>query len=552
MSIPLSERTRFAMRGAAIGDALGWPQEPRGGLVGGASARAERPREPVFSDWRRKSGTRFLRYEETVIAGEYSDDTQLLLAVARSCLRGRSWRDHLVHIELPAWPIYQRGGGRAVLQAANAWAARTPPWEARRSGKSDAIGAYFDAGANGAAMRITPHAIWVAAHAREGDLVPRIVQDAVTTHGHPRAILGAIVLGVAVHAAFVAKEPIHPLTLLDVARDAIIPYSSVQAWLGWNDAEPADYADVWGRTQGEMAQLLDIAASSVHRGSMSHVSDTMAALGANGTLAGSGTNSVAAALYLASRAGSRPLSGLLQAAYEPGIDTDTVASMSASLLGAVHGRGWLADFAVQDAAYIDRLSDALLLDVRAEPIEAGRPISARAFTRGLDDGRTTGPFPDGRDYRTVTTETLSEQPWVIRHRLLLSDGQTVTVDRVHREVPRPEHKVAPTRATASRTSGAPTLSVSLPTRDLRATVAFYETLLGQPLAPSEGRLEINDQIAFVEVGPTAGAWTADAQITLHDVDLVRARRGFPSLKVRGDGTVSMQDPDGRMVFLQPR
>ena len=85
-----AERARGAIVSAAVGDALGWPQETRSNIVGGQKARNV-PAKASFRSWDRNSGTQYARYQETVEAGEYSDDTQLLLAVARSCLAGEAW-----------------------------------------------------------------------------------------------------------------------------------------------------------------------------------------------------------------------------------------------------------------------------------------------------------------------------------------------------------------------------------------------------------------------------------------------------------------------------
>jgi ADP-ribosylglycohydrolase len=64
----------------AAGDALGWPQELRG------NTRRQRRSVPASAElrrWTRRDGGRFLPYEIVIEPGEYSDDTQLTLAVAR-------------------------------------------------------------------------------------------------------------------------------------------------------------------------------------------------------------------------------------------------------------------------------------------------------------------------------------------------------------------------------------------------------------------------------------------------------------------------------------
>jgi ADP-ribosylglycohydrolase len=175
----LPQRTRGIVVCAAVGDALGWPQEIRSSIVGGNAAR-DVPPAPTFRAWDRNSGNRFGRYLERVNAGDYSDDAQLLMSVARSCLNGSEWLEHLTKVELPAWSLYQRGGGRAVISAARAWAAGTPPWrlDTQTSTGLTGLRAYFNAGANGVAMRIAPHVI-VTADQDPIRLLNRVIMDGI-------------------------------------------------------------------------------------------------------------------------------------------------------------------------------------------------------------------------------------------------------------------------------------------------------------------------------------------------------------------------------------
>ena len=87
-NLTLRDKARGAFWGAAAGDALGWPQEMPGRRV-----RQVLRDEAVgsFETWQRRSGGRFMPHQETILAGEYSDDTQLLLCTARAILSGRNW-----------------------------------------------------------------------------------------------------------------------------------------------------------------------------------------------------------------------------------------------------------------------------------------------------------------------------------------------------------------------------------------------------------------------------------------------------------------------------
>ena len=125
--VPLA-KAKGAFLALAAGDALGWPQED-------AAERAEQCRRHFAADrvsgrGRRRSGGRYRPYEETIAAGEYSDDTQLTLAVARSrANHGADWWKAFMQVELPRWTIYERGGGGATKRAAQAWLAGSSPWQ---------------------------------------------------------------------------------------------------------------------------------------------------------------------------------------------------------------------------------------------------------------------------------------------------------------------------------------------------------------------------------------------------------------------------------------
>lgn len=117
-----------------------------GALVGAAVGGVPSDVQPEFFEWQKKSGTRFSSYFDEIRAGEYSDDTQLLLAVGRSILASPTWWINFAEVELPFWTLYERGGGGATKRAANNWATTGAPWLSK---KSIDVERYFDAGATG-------------------------------------------------------------------------------------------------------------------------------------------------------------------------------------------------------------------------------------------------------------------------------------------------------------------------------------------------------------------------------------------------------------------
>ncbi|WP_084518099.1 ADP-ribosylglycohydrolase family protein [Microtetraspora niveoalba] len=458
IAVDLLPKVEGTIIGAAVGDALGWPQEQRSGIKGGQKARLVSP-QTTFREWVRQAGSRFNRYDDPVRRGEYSDDTQLLLAVARACLSDE-WDTHLSRVELPAWILYQRGGGRAVLSAARSWAVTgKPPWyPSSRTRSEEREADYFARGANGVAMRIAPHAIVTATDSSSSRLIHRVIRDGIYTHGHPRALIGAIIHALALRYALTLRGTLRYSDLLDFLYSDLSWQDSALADLlpaSWKSGyqlvahEPAPSA--WQRTVDETRALLEIALLALERGAAVDDEVTLARLGCFDTQKnGAGHITAVASVYIAARAATRPMSGLLLSAFLSNADTDTLASMTASLLGALHGADWLHPLAdqVQDSTYLKQMSRLLLErtlygdDARSEgALLTGRPpVSMRdidRFKEELAAGETDkNIFLDGRTAWIEEKEkmsTASNSYQVTRWRLRTVDGQSLILDRVSRD-----------------------------------------------------------------------------------------------------------------------
>ena len=442
--VPLA-KAEGAFLALAAGDALGWPQEIRRNVR--SSARGTSPRIE-FQAWTRRSGGRYRPYEETIGAGEYSDDTQLTLAVARSRTNhGADWWKAFMQVELPRWTIYERGGGGATKRAAQAWLAGRAPWQ---SGKTDVVRRYFDAGGNGVAMRVLPHAVFLAGQDDPASLVHDVVRDGAATHGHPRALVGAAACAYAAWSLARRNRTLGFGELLDLLIDEYGGWGAFPdmgrgggAWFAAASRvldEP--YEHLWERTVNEMRKLLEQARNGIRGGALADDRAVLRDLGCFGSSNGAGTVTAAAAAYLAARHAAQPAQGVLRAAFERGADTDTLAAVTGGLLGCLAGDEWLpAPWRdVQDAAYIRCLAGRV---ARGPAGAEQRPVEMLAAPRAvLTDlaGNGDHEVALGDSTRVRATALPAPKPrsksiTVSAWRLTTSDGQTMYVTKVD-ELPR--------------------------------------------------------------------------------------------------------------------
>lgn len=455
------DRLAAALVAAAAGDALGWPYESN-------NQRVDRPRPgdmPTgeFTAWVRRTGGRFLACEERIAAGDYSDDTQLLVATARAlrAAPGAEWFEAFAQAELPTWLAYERGGGGATKRAARHWAAGRPPWvgggpaSVRHYGTGGTtVGQYFDAGGNGVAMRILPHA-YVAG----GDPVrlrAEVLLNGIATHGHPRALVGGLVFAAAAAAAFQHAGTWRLGELLDAVEasaDVWRPPPSgrwvpMDWWEAAGEVTRGRYGDDWEQAVREVDDALALVREHLRRGAVAVDHDALTALGAfRRDVSGAGTVAAAAALLLASRHAADPATGVRTAAYAAGADTDTIACMTAGLLGAMLGDEWVPAGwrRVQDAKYLAQLAtqlhDAVVRGAPPSLFEAvPRPWTERDTTGllgALTDGAarvvTLGPLGAATVRERSELRPVARGALAVRFCLRTEEGQTVYVVRSRRD-----------------------------------------------------------------------------------------------------------------------
>ncbi|MET4431572.1 ADP-ribosylglycohydrolase family protein [Mycolicibacterium sp. 624] len=574
MSANRSDKAIGVILGAAVGDALGWPQEDRSNIVGGKAARDVEPR-PQFRRWERNAGTRFARYVEPVAAGEYSDDTQLMLAVARSCLRGADWIEMFRAVELPQWPLYQRGGGGSVLRAAGCWARGRDPWStATKQDRSTAV-KYFDAGANGVAMRIAPHAIVTAAYDVD-ELLVRVLLDGLSTHGHPRALVGACIHALSIRFALSVESTLEYGALLDYLlaeqswrNPQLILEVISPEWL--KSYETAAYAgrgyspaDVWQETVNEVDVKLRAAREGMAHGALANDLETLQKIGCFDRDGGSGIVAAVAAAYVASRTATRPISGLLRTGFLRNADTDTIASMTGCILGAIHGTDWLNSLgtSVQDSEYIKHISvslQAAVLHGDAERSAVFTPITEKLlkdWSTHLFNDVEVDSLPDGRAFEVLSVQQLPTKTdnYVARIFGRAGDGQTIVIDQVTRN---PTEAFRRGSLAPSITMAPPTfriIGLELPGAHLQESYDFYRNVLRLDCKIEGDRLTLSDSLSISshrteDAKPSGFTLSLAVEKIADAVAIFRQASGLDMTWTPGLDALSLTDPDGNQIRI---
>ena len=354
--------------GAALGDALGWPHEGRAR----GSIELSQGKLSLVS-WTKRSGGRFQPHDEIIDTGSYSDDTQLIIAVSRSRLKHRIWWQYFAKVELPFWTIYQRGGGGASLRASRLLLKGVLPWE---SGAIDRR-KYFDAGGNGVAMRIAPHCLLGAADPDFNRIAQNVFADGVLTHGHPIGLVGALAFAYALWIALRKTGTLEYGQLIEEVRSASDLWSNVpniqDYWPTWGDAAKRNgFYDKWGKSVAELRRQLEIASAGLVTGALDFDEEIMGNIGCfDKKISGAGTVAAATAIFLASKHAVAPMEGVARAALAKGADTDTIASMTGAIAGAINGTDWFLPFSnkIQDNRYLSELALKLCMNTQETDFE---------------------------------------------------------------------------------------------------------------------------------------------------------------------------------------
>lgn len=444
---------RGSIKLAAIGDALGWTTEFEKGVQSLITKFGTEKIEDFYT-WEKTVGGRFYGFVDTIKAGSYSDDTQLLLAVARSIKKdGCLDHNYFAKIELANWLDYARGGGRTVKTAANKISRKSTKWfnnfyNYKVNGESYD---YKQSGANGAAMRVLPIALANLGNAEK--IKEEIFCNSIITHGHPRAILGAMLYGYAVNQILIYRpedfnwENYITQIGLDFPQKfelSFINRTEIREWLiEWNKSSSKTFETVYSETITEAQSQLRFIYQSIKQNSP--LKETLKKLGCfDPATKGSGIVTVVAGIYLASKFHDNPLQAIIESVNALGSDTDSIAAFTGGLIGALHGQGIIPEKwkSVQDINYLDKIADRLLaisedrLEESSTPTIAGQKILNNPqkddFT--LEQEVEFIPLGLGKITNIDRQKTLTKGKYNLLLEAAFENGQSILVSKLFDEL----------------------------------------------------------------------------------------------------------------------
>lgn len=441
LTIDINSKSCGSFLGAAIGDSLGWPYELRAGTV-----QVSYTGKDAFPDWSRRTGGRFYNHEEVIGAGDYSDDTQLILATARSLQYGKKWLDAFSLVELPFWTKYERGGGGATKRAAKLWLEGRQPWQAADKQRHQ----YFQAGGNGVAMRILPHCIDRAVDAEFRLLANDIFLNGITTHGHPLALIGALAYGYAVWHGVKVFKTLEYGELVDTLLSSVSDWGAIPSdndlygeWFDAANQALKNYQELWNKSLDSFVRNLEFIKSEIQKGALLVEGDVLGKIGFyDKRINGAGTVAAMSAVFIVSSNAINPEQGLLKVAKADGADSDTIASMAGGLYGALFGEDWAARYIeyVQDREYIRRISKQIVnnpgtTDKTPPPITESMLTSFYNKLPALIVDKKV-ILPDGR--RATLLECVEIAPEtakysVVRYKFITDDSQQLYIKKFSRK-----------------------------------------------------------------------------------------------------------------------
>ncbi|MEM9488634.1 MAG: ADP-ribosylglycohydrolase family protein, partial [Myxococcota bacterium] len=201
---------------------------------------------------------------------------------------------------------------------------------------------YLDGGGNGAAMRIQPH-VWSTPLSQSYDRVLRdVFCNAITTHGHPRAWIGAAFHGLSLRAAMKLGAVPGPaqwsaiLDQLENLTDIVCAHEELKTFWApiWKERSERSLDAAIGEVLAECKEHLKLILAIDRGDPEERYIEATRAIGAyaEGTR-GAGTLTSLLASLASWLFGERPGQGLRCIVNAFGTDTDTIATMAGAILG---------------------------------------------------------------------------------------------------------------------------------------------------------------------------------------------------------------------------
>jgi ADP-ribosylglycohydrolase len=434
----LSNRTAGSLLAAAAGDALGWMTE----FIRSPDDLQRKmgvDRVTEYQAWSKQVGGRFQGYEDYMAPGDYSDDTQLTICTA-ACISPNGCFDYrtFCDLEYPMWLEYARGAGGTVKEAAHKIPRKSADWNSNffsRKIKEETID-YRDGGANGAAMRISPHVLanvgrWTQAEAD-------IWRNSIISHGHPRAIIGAILYGYALHTVLQWSESTTGEEFIEtlgnwVKQLEIPQIPALKTWLSeWNKGRGEPFETVFSNTKQEAVDQLRLVWSALHKDESPE--SVLKKLGCfDRHMKGSGLGTAMAGIYLFARNPEQTEENIIIAANMIGSDTDSIAAFVGGLGGAVFGLEAIPETwrsRIQDAPFLISLGKHLATiavgktdHLKIRPGTSAMKLGKRLSRNEVQSGMSVL-------HRRLGTGVITE----VETQPLQTQGRTVTIVRINFEV----------------------------------------------------------------------------------------------------------------------
>ncbi|MHC5761773.1 ADP-ribosylglycohydrolase family protein [Nostoc sp.] len=434
----LQDRCAGSIIAAAAGDALGWMTEF---IRSHNDLKHKMGLEQVtdYQSWSKRVGGRFQGYEDYIAAGEYSDDTQLTICTA-VCISLNGCFDYhpFCKFEYPMWLEYARGAGGTVKEAAEKIQRKSADWNSNffsRKMKEGSID-YRDGGANGAAMRISPHVLanvgrWEQAEAD-------IWRNSIISHGHPRAIVGALLYGYALQTVLQWSEPSIGQQLIEILGNWVkqlqIPkIPALKTWLTeWNKGRVESFELVFEKTKQEAVEWLRLVWLGLRKDeSPQNILEQLGCF--DQATKGSGLATAIAGVYLFARQPEQTQESIITAANMIGSDTDSIAAFVGGLGGAAFGLEVISEkwrSQIQDAPFLICIGKYLA------KISAGEheKMKIRPGYSGIKLGKALCRQTVHRDMRVVHCRLGAGTITEIDKQSLLTQGRTVTTVRINFDV----------------------------------------------------------------------------------------------------------------------